>query len=118
MFCAVRTGELQWGDHTLQVTYNAQTFSFASEDALNLFLLHPAEYVSRARLPARLPINLLLGRAPRTLAGIAQEARERCRRKAEAEGPPADPLMAEEGLAELRDQLKDALTYIEVKACL
>lgn len=118
-FCPVtlvRTGELQHGDKGLLVLYDEQIFSFVSEDALSLFLLHPADYVSRACLPARLPASLRLGRAPRTLAGIAQEAHERCMRRAEAEGPPADPLMAEEGLAELRDQLKDALTYIEVSS--
>ena len=74
-----------------------------------------AGYVSRAQLPASFSGIQRLGRAPRTIASIAQAARQRCiQQEKENGGPPSDPLMAEEGLAELRDQLKGALTYIEV----
>ncbi|OEH78090.1 apical membrane related protein [Cyclospora cayetanensis] len=69
-----------------------------------------------APLPSKLTPVQRLGHPPRTLASIAQAARERCMQQARAHGYPDNPLMAEEGIAELRDQLKDAQTYIEVSS--
>lgn len=110
----VRSGELVQGNKSLLASFGDETFCLASQEALDLFMLYPASYASRAELPARLTGSQRLGRPPLTLAGIAGAARERCVQQTKVNGPPADPLLAEEGLAELRDQLKDALSYIEV----
>ena len=86
----------------------------SDEESLSAFMLQPAEYASRAYLPAMLPASHRLKVPPRTLANIAEAARERCMQREKDKGVSIDSWMAEEGLAELRGQLKDALTYIEV----
>ncbi|KAL8424730.1 hypothetical protein Efla_001319 [Eimeria flavescens] len=116
-FCPVSlvdTGELVRGDPALLVAYGGQTYSFANTRALGRFMLHPASYSSRCRLPPRLTGNQRLNRPPTTLASIALAAHARCVQAAAEGGDPGDPLSAEEGLAELRAQLNDALAYIEI----
>ncbi|CDJ54024.1 hypothetical protein EBH_0070960 [Eimeria brunetti] len=120
----VRTGELVRGDSRLLVEYGKETLSFCSEEALEQFLLHPSDYRSHACLPARLTGPQRLGLPPKTLASIAEAARQRRMQQQQQEtsssssssssGAAAGQAMEEEGLAELRDTLKDALTYIEV----
>ena len=112
---SVRSGELVKGDMRLLVRYGEECFCFATEENLSHFMIYPADYRARAQLPARFTGTQRLGLPPKTLAGIAQAARERCMKQDQATRPSTSPLMAEEGLAELRDTLKDALTYIEVQ---
>ncbi|KAL8451768.1 hypothetical protein Emed_001784 [Eimeria media] len=112
----VSTGELTKGCLDLLATYGGQTYAFASEEALQRFMLHPAGYTSHAQLTARLNEIERLRESQCTLASIAHEAHARCMQAAQNTGPSTDPLVAEEGLAELRDQVKDALTYIEISS--
>ena len=115
MVRAVHSGELVNGDRRVLVSYGEETFCFVGEEERRQFLLFPADYRTRAQLPARLTGSQRLGQPPKTLSGIAKAARERCMQQLQGSEVSGNPLMAEEGLAELRDTLKDALTYIEVQ---
>ncbi|KAL8443208.1 hypothetical protein Emag_006036 [Eimeria magna] len=114
--CVVSTGKLLKGSLDLLVTYGGQTYAFASEEALQRFMLHPAGYTSHAQLPERIREieRLCLCQSQCTLASIAHETHARCMQADNDSGLSLDPVMAEEGLAELRDRLKDALDYIEI----
>ncbi|KAL8438640.1 hypothetical protein ACSSS7_000073 [Eimeria intestinalis] len=112
----VSTGELTKGCLELLVMYGGQMYAFASEEALQRFMLHPAGYASHAQLPERLSGTERFSQPQRTLANIAKDAHARYMQAAEDIGSPTDPLMAEEGLAALREQVKDALTYIEISS--
>lgn len=115
--CSVDEKRVAKGSPELAVQVGDAFYFCETPDAATKLQRHPKVYVHQARLPARLSGEHRFGSPPRTLQSIAAEARKNpcisILRGARSDSQRSAELR-EEGLAELREELQDTLTFVEV----